>query len=205
MSAPKTFRELVERYRQKKVSFNKQHETLDNGKENHSFIGTSILDHLASNAFIFVMAIISVIVMFIVMKLIFNGEKMQMLLANLAMIRGAKAITEEIKTVDKGYWIIITWLSMILLCVLFLTIEKLYRIPIFRKYHYSNTIKIMVFFSDIKSYVPLKLCKTSGSIHLFKLTGSINKENIMLHKNTLWNVIEIDWRPVTITLSGNVN
>ena len=47
---------------------------------------------------------------------------MQVLLANLAMIRGAKAITEEIKTVDKKYWIIITWLSIILLCVLFLTI-----------------------------------------------------------------------------------
>ena len=79
---------------------------------------------------------------------------MQMLLANLAMIRGVKAITEEIKTVDKEYWIIITWLSIILLCILFLTIEKLYRMPIFRKYRYSNTIKIMLFISDIKSYVP---------------------------------------------------
>ena len=85
---------------------------------------------------------------------------MQALLANLAMIRGAKAITKEIKTVDKEYWIIITWLSIILLCVLFLTIEKLYRMPIFRKYRYSNTIKIMLFISDIKSYIPLKLCKT---------------------------------------------
>ena len=51
---------------------------------------------------------------------------------------------------------------------------------------------------------PIKLCKTSGSIHLFKLTGSINKENITLHKNTLWDVMEIDWQLVTITLSGNV-
>ena len=122
------------------------------------------------------MAIISVIVKFIVIKLIFKEEKMQMLLANLAMIRGAKAITEEIKSIDKEYWIIIAWLSIIVLCILFLTIEKLYRMPIFRKYHYSNTIKIMLFISDIKSYVPIKLCKTSGSIHLFKLTGSIIKK-----------------------------
>ena len=62
----------------------------------------------------------------------------------------------------------------------------------------------MLFISDIKSYVPIKLCKTSGSIHLFKLTGNINKENIQLHKNTIWDIMEIDWRPVTITLSGNV-
>ena len=129
---------------------------------------------------------------------------MQTLLANLAMIRGAKAITEEIKTIDKGYWIIITWLSIILLCVLFLTIEKLYRMPMFRKYHYSNTINIMLFISDIKSYVPINLCKTSGSIHLSKLTGNINKENITLHKNTIWDIMDIDWRPVTITLNGNI-
>ena len=51
---------------------------------------------------------------------------------------------------------------------------------------------------------PIKLCKTSGSIHLFKITGSINKENITLNKNIMWDVIEIDCRPVTLTLSGNV-
>ena len=138
------------------------------------------------------MAVISVIVMFIVIKLIFKGEKMQALVTNLAMIQGVKAISEEIKTIDKEYWIIIIWLSFILLCVLFLTIEKLYRMPMFRKYRYSNTIKIMVFLSDIKSYVPIKLCKTSGSIHLSMLTGSINKENITLYKNTLWDIMETD-------------
>ena len=197
-------RELVEKYKQRKLSFDKQHKTLDNEEKDDNFIGTSIFDHSAFNVFIFVMAIISVIVMFIVIKLIFKGEKKQILVANLAMLRGVKAISKEIEAIDKEYWIIIIWLSLILLCVLFLTIEKLYRMPMFRKYCYSNTIKIMIFFSDIKSYVPIKLCKTSGSIHLFKLTHSINKENITLHKNTLWDVIEIDWRPVTISLSGNV-
>ena len=197
-------RELVEKYEQKKIFFNKQHKTLDKGNENNNFIETSIFKHFAFNIFIFVVALISVIIMFIVIKLIFKGEKMQALVANLAMIRGVKAISKEIEAIDKEYWIIIIWLSLILLCVLFLTIKKLYRMPIFRKYHYSNTIKIMIFISDIKSYVPIKLCKTSGSIHLFKLPGSINKENITLHKNTLWDVMEIDWQLVIITLSGNV-
>ena len=49
------------------------------------------------------------------------------------MIKGVKAINEEIKNdIDKEYWIIIIWLSLILLCVLFLAIEKLYRKPIFK-------------------------------------------------------------------------
>ena len=129
---------------------------------------------------------------------------MQVLVANLATIRGVKALGKEIKTLDKEYWIIIIWLSIILLCMLFLAIEKLYRMPIFRKYHYSHTIKIMLFISDIKSYVPIKLCKTSGSIHLFKLTGNINKENIQLHKNTIWDIMEIDWRPVICNCASTI-
>ena len=192
LSAPETLRELVEKYKQRKLSFYKQHKTLD--KEDDIFIETSIFNHLAFKIFIFVMAIISLIIVFIVIKLIFKGEKMQALVTNLAMIKGMKAINEEIKTeTNYEYWIIIVWLSLILLCVMFLTIEKLYGMPIFRKYFYSNTIKIMIFLSDIKSYVPIKLCKTSGSIHLFKLMGSINRENITLHRNTLWDIMEIDW------------
>ena len=100
-------RGLVERYKQKKISFNKQHKTLDNEKENDSFIETFIFDHLAFNIFIFVMALISVIVMFIAIKLIFKGEKMRALVANLAMIRGVKAISKEIEAINKEYWIII--------------------------------------------------------------------------------------------------
>ena len=169
LSAPETLRELVEKYKQRKLSFNKQHITLD--KEDNIFIENYLFNHLTFNIFIFVMAIISLIIVFIVIKHIFKGEKMQALVTNLAMIKGVKAINEEIKNeTNNEYWIIIIiWLSLILLCIIFLTIEKLYRMPIFRKYCYSNTIKIMIFLSDIKSYVPIKLCKTSGSIHLFKL------------------------------------
>ena len=97
LSAPETLRELVEKYKQRKLSFDKQHETLDNEKEGDIFIETSIFDHLAFNIFIFVMAVISVIIVFIVIKLIFKGEKMWALVTNLAMIKGVKAINEEIK------------------------------------------------------------------------------------------------------------
>ena len=203
LSAPETLRELVEKYKQRKLSFDRQHKTLD--KEDDIFIETSIFNHLVFKIFIFVLAIISLIIVFIVIKLIFRGEKMQALVTNLAMIKGIKAMNEEINTENNyEYWIIIVWLSLILLCIMFLTIEKLYKMPIFRKYHYSNTIKIMIFLSDIKSYVPIKVCKTSGSIHLFKLTGSINRENITLHRNTIWDIMEIDWQTVMVTLSGNV-
>ena len=102
LSAPKTLRELVKKYKQKKISFDKQHETIDDEKEDDTVIGTSIFDHLAFNIFIFVMALISVIVMFIVITLIFKGEKMQILVANLATIRGVQAISKKLKPLIKN-------------------------------------------------------------------------------------------------------
>ena len=75
LSAPKTLRELVDKYKQRKISFDKQHKTLDTEKEKDNFIGTSIFDHLAFNVFIFVMAIISIIVMFIVINLYLKERK----------------------------------------------------------------------------------------------------------------------------------
>ena len=102
------------------------------------------------------------------------------------------------------YWIIIAWLSLILLGVMFLIIEKVHKMPIFRKLQYSNTIEVLIFISNIKSYIPIKLCKTAGSIHLFKLTGSLQREDIRLHRNKVWDILEIDWKNVTVTVNGNV-
>ena len=61
----------------------------------------------------------------------------------------------------------------------------------------------MVLISDGQNYVLIKLCKTAGSIHLFKITGALKAENIKLIKNYLWDTLEIDWKEVTVTFNGN--
>ena len=61
----------------------------------------------------------------------------------------------------------------------------------------------MIFISDIQNYVPMKLCKTAGSIHLFKIIGTLKAENIKLNKYYLWDTLEIDWKGVTVTFNGN--
>ena len=77
------------------MNFDKQYETLD--KKDDIVIETSIFNHLASKIFIFIMAIISLIIVLVVIMLIFKGEKMQALLMNLAIIKGVKALVEEPK------------------------------------------------------------------------------------------------------------
>ena len=52
--------------------------------------------------------------------------------------------------------------------------SKIKELKMFREHLFSNTVKVMLFMSDAEYYVPIKLCRTAGSIHLFKITGKFN-------------------------------
>ena len=52
----------------------------------------------------------------------------------------------------------------------------------------------MIFISDIQYYVPIKLCKTAESIHLFKITGILTPDKVKLNKHYIWNILEVDWK-----------
>ena len=45
-----------------------------------------------------------------------------------------------------------------------------------RGHRFSNIVKIVLFISDVQHYIPIKLCKTSGSLHLIKVTGTLTPE-----------------------------
>ena len=62
----------------------------------------------------------------------------------------------------------------------------------------------MLFFSDIKQYIPVKLCKSAGSIHWFQINGQLNSDQIVLEKNCLWDMIRINWKEVFVTLNGTI-
>ena len=64
-------------------------------------------------------------------------------------------------------------------------------------------MKIVVFILDVQYYVPIKLCKTAESIHLFRITGTIKPENVTLRWNYIWETIEIDWKEVNMTFNSN--
>ena len=74
MAAPETLREVVENYKRKKLSFDKQHKILE--PEDDLEKETSIFSHLVSKIFIFVMALILMIIAIIVIMLLFKGAKM---------------------------------------------------------------------------------------------------------------------------------
>ena len=51
--------------------------------------------------------------------------------------------------------------------------------------------------------MPINLCRTAGSIHLFKVTEKLTPEHIKLKRNIIWDIIEIYWKEVSMTLNGN--
>ena len=61
----------------------------------------------------------------------------------------------------------------------------------------------MFFISDIQYYVPIKLCKTAGSIHLLKITGILTPDKVKLKKQYIWDILEIDWKEVKVIFNGN--
>ena len=67
-----------------------------------------------------------------------------------------------------------------------------------------NVVKIMLFISDVQYYMPVKLCKTAGSVHLFKITGMLTPEKVKLNKHYIWDTLDVDWKEIKVTFNGKV-
>ena len=92
-------------------------------------------------------------------------------------------------------------LTIITLGMLYLVTNKIWKSSFFKGCLLSNNTKILLFISNTHSHVPIKLCRVAGSIHLFRIRGRLNLENVKLKKNWIWDVLEIDWLNVNITLN----
>ena len=86
-----------------------------------------------------------------------------------------KEINTECKTLTH-ICLALTILGLVMVAILHYRKSKLCKGCMF-----SNTVKIMIFISDVQYYVPVKLCKTIGSIHLFKIKETLKPENIKLN------------------------
>ena len=109
---------------------------------------------------------------------------------------GSTASNSECKTLAY-IGIILTILSLII--VTFLHYKKT---RFCKGHNFTNVVKIM-FISDMQNYVPIKLCKTAGSMHLFKIRGTLKPKNVKVNKNYLWDTMEKDWKEVTMTFNDN--
>ena len=93
-------------------------------------------------------------------------------------------------------------LMIIGLILFILATTRKYRI--FRGHLFSNVVRVGLFFSDVEHYVPVELCKTAGSIHLFQIIGHLTSAQITLKRRWLWDVVQRDWKEIHRTLNWNM-
>ena len=91
-------------------------------------------------------------------------------------------------------------LALIIIGLILFILATTRKCRIFRGQLFSNTVTVMLFLSDVNQYVPIKLCKTVGSIHFFKIFEHLTPDQITLERNLLVDVEKIDWKEVFMTL-----
>ena len=148
--------------------------------------------------------IISLLATTLTVYLLCKHKKLQTLIASLVLhqvkevgVVTQKDVNSECKTLTY-ICLVLTVLGLVMAVILHYRKSKLYRGCTF-----SNADEIVIFISDVQYYIPIKLCKTAGSIHLFKIIGMLRCENIKLNKNYIWGTLETDWKEVTVTFNGN--
>ena len=159
------------------------------------------------NIFTFTSSVISIITITLVVYLFCKHKHIRTIVASLILhkIKEVEAKSNPNPEINNyecrtlAYvGIILTVLSMII--VIFLHYRKS---KLCRGYWFSNVVKIVLFISDIQNYILIKLCKTSGSIHLFKIKGRLKSGDIKLNRNYLWDTLEMNWNKITITFNDN--
>ena len=138
------------------------------------------------NIFTFSSSIISIITITLVIYLFCKHKHIRTIVARL-ILHKAKEVEAKLTTETNNpecstlayIGMALTILSMAI--VIFLHYRKS---KLCRGYRFSNVVKIVLIISDVQNYIPIKLCKTSGSLHLFKIKGTLKLEDIKLNKIT---------------------
>ena len=159
-------------------------------------------DNYIIDIFLFITAIIALLATTLTVYLLCKHKKLQTQIASfvLLQVKEVGAVTqEEINTECKPF----TYISLGLTILGLVMVAILYYRKLCRGHMFSNAVKIMIFISDVQYYIPIKCCKTAGSIHLFKSIGMLKPENIKLNQNYIWDTLETDWMEISVTFNDN--
>ena len=148
------------------------------------------------DVFLFIVAILSMVTTAAIVCIICKHAKQKALLTGIAFqpIRETDAtFGNQIANCKCAvqWYTIAALASMIIGLILFILVTTT-KCKIFRGKLFSNTVTVMLIFSDVKQYVPVKLCKTAGSINLFKIFGQLTPDQIILERKLLWDVVKKD-------------
>ena len=188
LSAPLKLKEYIALYKHDKeiFDFNERHDIDELEKE---FASKNFFNSQGVKIFKFIVVIISIIATIVTIYAICKHNKLRVLVRSLALQQVKEVKAESMEDIDyKCECNIILTLSIAMMGLIIFTILQLRTIKLCGRQLFSNIVKIMFFISDVQYYVPVKLCKTAGSIHLFKITGKITMDKVKLNKYYIWDM-----------------
>ena len=204
LNIPKTLQDLAVQYQNKKNILNKKEQELENPEETSKF--KSFLNIFLADILLFTAALITLIITLVIIYVMYGLSKLKALVTNIVMqwIKTVEATdVSDMLCTWKTQWYIMGMLIIITLGMLYLVTNKIRKSSFFKGCLFSNNTKILLFVSNTHLYIPIKLCKVVRSIHLFRIRGRLNLENVKLKENWIWDVLEIDWSNFSITLNDN--
>ena len=201
-----TLKEYVAQYKHDKEIFDlkERHNIgeLEKGDANKNFFNSQVV-----KIFKFMVAIIPIIATIVTIYVICKHNKLRALVTSLALQQEKGIKADDTENVNYKYecttqFYIILVLSLAIISLIIFAILQVRRIKICIGQIFSNVVKIMLFISDIQYYIPVKLCKTAVSIHLFKIRGKNNEGKVKLNKHYIWDILEMDWSEVRVAING---
>ena len=136
--------------------------------------------------FTFTSSIISIITITLVIYLFCKHKHIRTIIASLLLHKAKEVEARTPMKIDNSECGTLAYIGIaVTLLILAIVILLHYRkSKFYRGHRFSNIVKIVLFISDVQHYIPIRLCKTSGSLHLFKITGTLTSEGIRLNKIT---------------------
>ena len=157
------------------------------------------------NTFTFTSSIISIIKITLVIYLFCKHKHIRTIVASLLLYKAKELEARATMKIDDSgcgtlayIGIALTLLSMAIGILLHYRKSKFCR-----GHRFSNIVKIVLFISDVQHYISIKICKTSGSLQLFKITGTLTSEDIKLNRNYLRDTLDINWDKIKLVFNSN--
>ena len=146
------------------------------------------------NIFTFTSSMVSMITIILVIYLYCKHKHIRTIIVSLILHKAKEVEANTLTKQENTECQTLVYIGITLTLLSMMTVVLLHyrRSKFCRGYRFSIVVKIVLFISDIQHYIPVKLTKTSGSPHLFKLIGTLNSEDIKLNKNYLWDTLEIN-------------
>ena len=124
--------------------------------------------------FVFASSVISLISTTLIIYLFCKHKQIRTLITSLILYKFKEVEDSSSETNSECKTLAYLGITLSILSLIIVTFLHFRKSRLWKGHKFSNMVKIMLFISDIQNYVPIKLCKTAGTIHLFKIKAHWN-------------------------------